>query len=162
MGTEAAEEIYRQRGVTAEFPNATCRNRDLKQFNVRGFVKAKAVTLWQALAHNFQRTLDLRKKAGLAPVSEGKGSESGQNPKPTIQSQAKTCRNQRGGEASSQKKPPKPPSKPQPASKWATVEKVHSLTADPTIPLIFLQPAKPPRPRLGNHLHGRHSRSKGA
>ena len=68
MGTDAAKEIYRQRGVTAEFPNATCRNRDLKQFNVRGLIKAKAVTLWQALAHNFQRTLDLRRKAGLAPV----------------------------------------------------------------------------------------------
>jgi transposase len=67
-GTEAAQEIYRQRGVTSEFPNATCRNRNLKQFNVRGIIKAKAVTLMQALAHNFQRTLDLRKKAGLALV----------------------------------------------------------------------------------------------
>jgi len=68
VGTEEAQEIYRQRAVTAEFPNATCRNRDLKQFNVRGILKAKAVTLWQALAHNFQRTLDLRRKAGLAWV----------------------------------------------------------------------------------------------
>ena len=68
MGTEEAQEIYRQRAVTAEFPNATCRNRNLKQFNVRGILKTKAVTLWQALAHNFQRTLDLRRKAGLALV----------------------------------------------------------------------------------------------
>jgi transposase len=68
MGTESAGEIYRQRAVTAEFPNATCRNRELRQFNVRGLIKAKAVTLWQALAHNFQRTLDLRQKAGLALV----------------------------------------------------------------------------------------------
>lgn len=68
MGTEAAAEIYRQRAVTAEFPNATCRNRDLRQFNVRGLIKAKAVALWHALAHNFQRTLDLRRKAGLALV----------------------------------------------------------------------------------------------
>ena len=68
MGTEVAQDIYRERGVTAEFPNATCRNRNLKQFNVRGLVKAKAVTLWQALAHNIQRTFDLRRKAGLAPV----------------------------------------------------------------------------------------------
>lgn len=68
MGTEVAQEIYRQRAVTAEFPNATCRNRNLKQFNVRGILKTKAVTLWQALAHNFQRTLDLRRKAGLALV----------------------------------------------------------------------------------------------
>ena len=68
MGTEAGQEIYRQRGVTSEFPNATCRNRNLKQFNVRGLVKAKSVSLLQALAHNFQRTLDLRRKAGLALV----------------------------------------------------------------------------------------------
>ena len=63
-----AQEIYRQRAVTAEFPNATCRNRNMKQFTVRGLLKVKAVTLWQALAHNFQRTLDLRRSAGLALV----------------------------------------------------------------------------------------------
>ena len=68
MGTEAAQEIYRERGVTAEFPNATCRNRNLKQFNVRGLIKVKAVTLLQALAHNIQRTFDLRRKSGLALV----------------------------------------------------------------------------------------------
>ena len=66
MGTDAAQEIYRQRAVTAEFPNATCRNRNMKQFTVRGLLKVKAVTLWQALAHNIQRTFDLRRKAGLA------------------------------------------------------------------------------------------------
>ena len=68
MGTDAAQEIYRQRAVPAEFPNATCRNRNMKQFTVRGLLKVKAVTLWQALAHNFQRTLDLRRSAGLALV----------------------------------------------------------------------------------------------
>ena len=68
MGTEAAQEIYRQRAVTAEFPNATCRNRNLKQFTVRGLLKVKAVTLLQALAHNIQRTFDLRRKAGLALI----------------------------------------------------------------------------------------------
>jgi len=68
MGTEAAKEIYKQRTGTAEFPNAGCRNRGLKQFNVRGLTKVKAVSLWQALAHNFQRTLDLRKSNGFALV----------------------------------------------------------------------------------------------
>lgn len=68
MGTEAAKEIYKQRTATAEFPNAGCRNRGLKQFNVRGLVKVKAVSLWQALAHNFQRTLNLRELNGLALV----------------------------------------------------------------------------------------------
>ena len=59
MGTEAAQEIYRQRTATAEFPNAGCRNRGLHQFGVRGLLKAKAVSLLHALVHNFQRTLDL-------------------------------------------------------------------------------------------------------
>lgn len=68
MGSATAQEIYRQRAATAEFPNATCRNRGLRQFNVRGILKARAVTLWQALAHNFQRTLNLRRQAGLALV----------------------------------------------------------------------------------------------
>lgn len=58
MGTAAAQEIYRQRTATAEFPNAGCRNRGLQQFGVRGLLKAKAVSLLHALAHNFQRTLD--------------------------------------------------------------------------------------------------------
>ena len=68
MGTEPAKEIYKQRAATAEFPNAGCRNRGLLQFPVRGRAKAKAVTLWHALAHNFQRTLSLRAAAGLDMV----------------------------------------------------------------------------------------------
>ncbi len=65
MGTPEAQAIYRLRSQTAEFPNATCRNRGLRQFNVRGLIKAKAVVLWQALAHNFQRVLDLQRKAAV-------------------------------------------------------------------------------------------------
>ena len=68
MGTEAAKEIYKQRAATAEFPNAGCRNRGLLQFPVRGQPKTKAVSLWHALAHNFQRTLSLRAAAGLQIV----------------------------------------------------------------------------------------------
>lgn len=60
MGTEPAQTIYQQRTATAEFPNAGCRNRGLHQFRVRGLLKAKAVSLLHALAHNFQRTLALR------------------------------------------------------------------------------------------------------
>ncbi|WP_145057892.1 transposase [Adhaeretor mobilis] len=63
MGTSTAKEIYQQRSATAEFPNAGCRNRGLGQFPVRGLLKARAICLWQALAHNFQRTLDLRRQA---------------------------------------------------------------------------------------------------
>lgn len=68
MGTEQAKEIYKQRSATAEFPNAGCRNRGLQRFLVRGQLKAKAVSLWHAMAHNFQRTLSLRAAAGLAMV----------------------------------------------------------------------------------------------
>ncbi len=68
MGTESAKEIYKQRAATAEFPNAGCRNRGLLRFLVRGQPKTKAVSLWQALAHNFQRTLSLRAAAGLRIV----------------------------------------------------------------------------------------------
>ena len=68
MGTESAKEIYKQRSATAEFPNAGCRNRGLIRFVVRGLTKTKAVSLWHALAHNFQRTLSLRAAAGLELV----------------------------------------------------------------------------------------------
>jgi hypothetical protein len=68
MGTESAQDIYKQRSAAAEFPNAGCRNRGLSQFRVRGLLKAKAVSLWHALAHNFQRTLDLRRQANMKPT----------------------------------------------------------------------------------------------
>ena len=68
MGTESAKQIYKQRSATAEFPNAGCRNRGLMQFVVRGLRKTKAVSVWHALAHNFQRTLSLRAAAGLELV----------------------------------------------------------------------------------------------
>jgi hypothetical protein len=45
MGTEEAQEKYKQRGKT-EWPNAECRNRGLQQFLVRGLAKVKSVVLW--------------------------------------------------------------------------------------------------------------------
>jgi transposase len=54
MKTPEAKQIYKERCSTAEFPNAGCRNRGLSQFPVRGLKKARAIALWQALAHNFQ------------------------------------------------------------------------------------------------------------
>lgn len=68
MGTDEAQAIYRDRSATAEFPNATARNRNLSQLQVRGLVKARAVAFWHALAHNFQRTIFLRQQSDLAPV----------------------------------------------------------------------------------------------
>jgi len=53
------QELYRLRPSVAEFPNADCRNRNLRQFRVRGLVKVKAVALWHALAFNLTRMLNL-------------------------------------------------------------------------------------------------------
>ena len=55
MGTQEAQDIYRQRAAAAEFPNAVCRNQGLRQFSVRGIAKAKAQVMWHALAYNFRR-----------------------------------------------------------------------------------------------------------
>jgi transposase len=51
--------LYKSRPSIAEFPNADCRNRNLRQFRVRGLVKVKAVALWHALAFNFLRLINL-------------------------------------------------------------------------------------------------------
>jgi transposase len=59
MGTPEAQAIYRQRASSVECVNAHARNRNLKQFTVRGLVKVRAVALWQALAQNVLRTLAL-------------------------------------------------------------------------------------------------------
>lgn len=53
------QELYKWRPSIAEFPNADCRNRNLRQFRVRGLVKVKAVALWHAMAFNFTRMLNL-------------------------------------------------------------------------------------------------------
>lgn len=59
MGEDYYKELYKQRPSIAEFPNADCRNRNLRQFRVRGLVKVKAVALWHALAFNFTRMINL-------------------------------------------------------------------------------------------------------
>ncbi len=60
MGTDEAKQIYKERAATAECVNAIARNRGLRQFNVRGLVKAKAVILWYVIAHNLMRAVALR------------------------------------------------------------------------------------------------------
>jgi len=59
MAEAEYQELYKLRPSIAEFPNADCRNRNLRQFRVRGLVKVKAVALWHALAFNFARMLSL-------------------------------------------------------------------------------------------------------
>jgi hypothetical protein len=60
MGTEAAKQLYRLRGQTAEWVNACMRNRGLYQVRVRGLTKVKAVLLWMVLGHNLLRAAALR------------------------------------------------------------------------------------------------------
>ena len=59
MAQEEYKELYKMRPSIAEFPNAVCRNRNLRQFPARGLIKAKAVALWHALAFNFTRMITL-------------------------------------------------------------------------------------------------------
>jgi len=59
MGAEEAKAIYKQRAATIECVNAQARNRNLRQLTVRGRLKAKAVALWYALAHNVRRAISL-------------------------------------------------------------------------------------------------------
>lgn len=63
MGTDEAKEIYKDRAATAECVNAIARNRGLQRFGVRGREKARAISLWFALAHNLMRTVVLREAA---------------------------------------------------------------------------------------------------
>jgi transposase len=57
MGTDEAKQIYKQRAASIECTNAHLRNRGLQRFNVRGLIKARAVLLWHALAHNLKRMM---------------------------------------------------------------------------------------------------------
>lgn len=51
--------LYKWRAASVECANAQLRRRGLLQFNVRGKLKAKAVLLWHALAHNLMRMRSL-------------------------------------------------------------------------------------------------------
>lgn len=62
MADPEFQKLYKSRPSVAEFPNAECRNRNLRQFRVRGLVKVTAVALWHALAFNFLRVLDLQRQ----------------------------------------------------------------------------------------------------
>jgi transposase len=56
MQTERAQQIYRQRGAIAEFPNAWIKDKlGLRQFHLRGLIKAKLEALWACLTYNVQQ-----------------------------------------------------------------------------------------------------------
>lgn len=60
MATDAAKAIYKLRAQSAEWVNAICRNRNLRQLPVRGLERAKAVARLQAFTHNLLQSLKLR------------------------------------------------------------------------------------------------------
>jgi transposase len=60
MGTGIAKAIYRLRCQTAEWVNATCRNRGLQQLPVRGQAKCRTVALLYAITHNLLLGAKLR------------------------------------------------------------------------------------------------------
>lgn len=64
MGSAFAKDLYIWRGASVECANAQLRRRGLHRFNVCGTVKARAVLLWHALAHNLMRMRSL----GIEPV----------------------------------------------------------------------------------------------
>jgi transposase len=52
MGTEEAQEIYRERFSTAEFSNAVAKNRGMREFLVRGISKVTSMSFLYAVVHN--------------------------------------------------------------------------------------------------------------
>ncbi len=63
MAGAEAKAIDKRRAATAECVNAQARNRGLHQMRVRGRLKARAIALWYALAHNMMRAVSLRAAA---------------------------------------------------------------------------------------------------
>ncbi|RPJ57094.1 MAG: IS1182 family transposase [Dehalococcoidia bacterium] len=55
MKTDEAKAIYRQRGEVAEFPNAWIKEKlGLRQFHMRGLLKAEMEALWASITYNIK------------------------------------------------------------------------------------------------------------
>jgi hypothetical protein len=55
MGTDEAQQIYKQRAEVAEFPNAWIKAKfGLRQFRLRGIIKAGMEALWTCLTYNIK------------------------------------------------------------------------------------------------------------
>lgn len=66
METEPAQAIYRERGPVAEFSNAWIKEKlGLRQFRLRGLVKAGLEVLWAALTYNIQQWIRLSWRPAL-------------------------------------------------------------------------------------------------
>ncbi|MGH9880370.1 MAG: transposase, partial [Pyrinomonadaceae bacterium] len=60
MQTAEAQEIYKQRAQTAEFPIAWLKEKiGLRRFRVRGLLKAELEALWACATHNLQQWIRL-------------------------------------------------------------------------------------------------------
>lgn len=59
MASDEGKALYKLRAATVECANAQLRRRRLDRFSVRGLIKARAVLLWHALAHNLMRMRSL-------------------------------------------------------------------------------------------------------
>lgn len=59
MASDEGKALYKRRCASIECANAQLRRRGLYSFNVRGMLKARAVVLWHALAHNLMRMRSL-------------------------------------------------------------------------------------------------------
>jgi transposase len=67
MQTPQAQEIYRQRAPVAEFPNAWIKDKlGLRQFRVRGLLKAGLELMWACLTYNIQQWIRLCWRPSLA------------------------------------------------------------------------------------------------
>lgn len=60
MSTDEAKAIYKQRGATIEWVNASFRRSGLTAFRVRGLAKVRSVLLLMALSHNLFRAEAIR------------------------------------------------------------------------------------------------------
>jgi transposase len=65
MRSDFAKDLYIQRGASVECANAQLRRRGLTRLNVCGLIKARAVLLWHALAHNLMRMRSLNIPAAV-------------------------------------------------------------------------------------------------
>jgi len=73
MKTEAAQQIYKQRGPVAEFPHAWIKEKlGMRKFRLRGMAKAATEALWGALTYNVQQWIRLswrpKRMAGVTVV----------------------------------------------------------------------------------------------
>jgi transposase len=65
MGTAVAKTIYKWRAQTAEWVNALCRNRGLRQMPVRGLERCRNVARLYAITHNIIQGMALRARIAL-------------------------------------------------------------------------------------------------